>query len=110
MLNIKKKIISLLLVLCFLITISTSNIYAVNVFKEGVYKVADLNFSQDNQYMVQNVSKDKTAYLQVFDENQVLVQSIRFDTDSEKFNLVKITPYFRISIVGEGSIYIYPAK
>lgn len=89
---------------------SARNACAVNVFTEGVYKVADLNFSKDNQYMVQNVSKDKTAYLQVFDENQVLVQSIRFNTDSEKFNLVKITPKYRIVIVGEGSIYIYPEK
>ncbi|WP_278683709.1 hypothetical protein, partial [Paraclostridium bifermentans] len=88
----KKKIIALLLVSCFLLSVSSNTVNALNVFKEGVYKVADLNFSQDNQYMVQNVSQTEGAYLQVFDENQVLVQSIRFQPNSEKFNLVKITP------------------
>lgn len=106
----KKKIIALLFVSCFLLSVSINTVHALNVFKEGVYKVADLNFSQDNQYMVQNVSQTEGAYLQVFDENQVLVQSIRFQPNSEKFNLVKITPEFRIVIVGGGSIYIYPTK
>ncbi|MGL5651270.1 MAG: hypothetical protein ACRDDE_05925 [Paraclostridium sp.] len=106
----KKKIITLLLLSCFLLSVSSNTCHALNVFKEGVYKVADLNFSQENQYMVQNVSQTEGAYLQVFDENQVLVQSIRFQPNSEKFNLVKITPEFRIVIVGGGSIYIYPTK
>ncbi|CEN80983.1 Uncharacterised protein [[Clostridium] sordellii] len=104
----KKKIIVLLLSSCFLLSLYSS-VYAINLFKEGVYKVADLNFSEDNKYIVQNVSKTEGAYLQVFDENQVLVQSIRLSPDSEKFNLVKITPEYRIVILGGGNIYIYPS-
>ncbi|GAA0713644.1 hypothetical protein GCM10008904_28190 [Paraclostridium ghonii] len=105
----KKKIIALLLVSCFLLSLSSNSTYALNLFKEGVYKVADLNFSEENKYIVQNVSQTEGAYLQVFDENQVLVQSIRFPPNSEKFNLVRITPEFRIVIVGAGNIYIYPS-
>lgn len=106
----KKKIIVFLLFSCFLLGISSNTAYAVNVFKEGVYKVADFNISEDNQYLVQNVSQTEDVYLQVFDENQILVQSIRLQPNSEKFNLVKITPEHRIVIVGGGSIYIYPAE
>lgn len=79
---------------------------AANTFKEGVYKAADFNFSPANLYSVQNISATDDVYLQLFDENQIIIQSIRLTPKSEKFNLISLKPTYRIVIVGNGEVYI----
>lgn len=81
-------------------------VYAVNVFKEGFYKAADFNFSSSNLYYVQNVSTNNSVYVLLFDENQLLIQSIRLDAQSSKYNLLKLKPEYRIVIVGNGEVFI----
>ncbi|WP_430484351.1 hypothetical protein [Clostridium sp. B9] len=96
----------------FFLSINLINkpVFAVNSFTEGVYNVADLNFSDKNEYLVQNISNNETTYLQVFNENQIILQSIRLEPQSQKFNLVKLKPDYRIVLVGKGTTYIYPAN
>lgn len=93
----------------FLIFISTTKVLtpsAVNTFKEGVYKAADFNFSEGNLYSISNVSETDDIYVQLFDENQIILQAIRLTPKSQKFNLISLRPDYRIVIVGKGQAYI----
>lgn len=102
-----KKIISISLIsLSLLFCVSPQLVSAVNIFEEGVYKATDFNFSSDNKYIVQNVSKENTAFIQVFDENQNLLQSIHLSQNSDKYNLLPLKPDYRIVIVGKGNVFI----
>jgi hypothetical protein len=87
-------------------SINSINAYAANTFKEGIYKAADFNFSPSNIYSVQNISERNDVYLQLFDENQIIIQAIRLTPKSEKFNLISLKPSYRIVIVGNGEVYI----
>jgi hypothetical protein len=80
--------------------------FAANVFKEGVYKAADFNFSPDNTYFVQNVSDKDSVHVFLFDENQLEIQSIRLEPQSKKYNLLPLKPNYRIAIVGNGNVFI----
>lgn len=98
-------------VFLILLTISFSGFnvipaYAANTFTEGVYKAADFNFSSNNLYTVQNISATDDVYLQLFDEKQIIIQSIRLTPNSPKFNLISLNPAYRIVIVGNGKVYI----
>lgn len=102
-----KKFISMLLIsLSLYFCIFTQSAYAVDMFNEGVYQASDFNFSPESKYMVQNVSKTNSVYLQVFDENQILLQSIRLSPESDKYNLFYLKPNYRIVIVGKGNVDI----
>ena len=57
-------------------------------------------------YIVQNVSKENTAFIQLFDENQNLLQSIHLSQNSDKYNLLPLKPDYRIVIVGKGNVFI----
>ena len=103
----KKFILLLLILICLLFNIiNPTPAFAVNVFKEGVYKAADFNFSQNNTYNVQNVSKGDSVNLLLFDENQLVIQAIRLDPESAKYALLPLKPTYRIVIVGNGEIFI----
>ena len=102
----KKFTATLLLALSLSFGIFTQSAYAVNIFKEGVYQVSDFNLSPENKYIAQNVSETNSIYLQVFDENQIILQSIRLPPKSDKFNLTALKPNYRIVIVGNGNVYI----
>ena len=60
-----KKFTALLLILICLSfnIIKAAPVDKANVFKEGVYKAADFNFSPTNSYTVQNVSTKDSVYL-----------------------------------------------
>lgn len=94
---------SISLLLLFNLTIYA---FAANIFKEGVYKASDFNFSSANTYIVQNVSPKDSVYILLFDENQLQLQSIRLDPQSDKYNLLPLKPDYRIVIVGKGEVFI----
>lgn len=103
----KKFTILLFFLICLsfnIVTITPAS--TTNVFKEGVYKVSDFNFSQDNLYTVQNISSEKGVYLLIFDENQVGLQYIRLKPKSIKYNLVPLKPDYRLVILGDGEAFI----
>ena len=103
----KRFITLLLIVICLSFNIINAiTVLAANIFKEGVYKAADFNFSQDNVYNVQNISSDHSVYVLLYDENQLGIQSIRLEPNSAKYNLRPLKPNYRIVIVGNGEVFI----
>ena len=103
-----KKFAPLLLILIFLSfnMINITSAFAANVFKEGVYKAADFNFSQDNIYNIQNISSEYSVYVLIYDDNQLGIQSIRLEPNSLKYNLRPLKTNYRIVIVGNGEVFI----
>ncbi|HAG44368.1 MAG TPA: hypothetical protein DCL31_14875 [Clostridium sp.] len=102
----KKFIAMILISLSLSFSVFTQSVYPVNIFNEGVYKAADFNFAPGNKYIVQNISDENSVYLQVFNENQILVQSIQLSPKSDKYNLIPLLPDYRIVIVGNGNVFI----
>jgi len=97
-------LLSFLLLSFSMVTVSSA---ANNItFKEGVYNVSDFEFSPNNMYTSQNISPDHNAYLEIFDENHVLLQSILLNPNSQKYPLLTLKPTYRITIVGDGNISI----
>lgn len=103
-----KKLTTIFLIfLCiFFSSFRSIPVSAVNTFKEGIYKAADFNLSTGNLYSAQNVSEKGDIYLQLFDENQIIIQSLRLPPKSQKFNLFALKPDYRIVLVGMGEVYI----
>lgn len=101
-----KKFILIFLISIFLLFNLTSSTFAANIFKEGVYKASDFNFSPENTYSVQNVSPKDSVYILIFDENQLQMQAIRLGPQSGKYNLLPLKPDYRIAIVGTGDVFI----
>lgn len=102
----KKFIVLFLIFICLSFSIiKTSPVYAVNTFREGVYKPSDFNYSPANKYTIQNVS-NFNIYVILFDENQVGIQAMQLAPKSEKYNLIPLKPDYRLVIVGKGEVYI----
>ncbi|CUP02169.1 hypothetical protein [Clostridium disporicum] len=81
-----KKYFAIFLILIGLISTTFISITAFtkNIFTEGVYKSSDFNFSEDKTYFVQNVSSENAVFLTLYDENQLVIQSIRLEANSNK--------------------------
>ena len=103
-----KKFAPLLLILICLSfnIINTASAFAANVFKEGVYTLSDFNFSPNNIYNIQNTSPNSGVFVAIFDENQVVLQTIKLGPKSSKYNLLPLNPTNRIMIIGDGDVYI----
>lgn len=103
-----KKFATLLFIfLCvsFKITTATSA-FVGNVFKEGVYKPSDFNISLNNLYDIQNISSNGSVFVAIFDEHQVVIQTITLGPRSLKYNLVPLEPTYKIMIIGNGDVFI----
>ncbi|WP_196048697.1 hypothetical protein [Clostridium saudiense] len=107
-----KKYIAIFLILIGLISTTFISIpaFTKNIFTEGVYKSSDFNFSEDKTYFVQNVSSENAVFLTLYDENQLVIQSIRLEANSNKYDLIPLKPAYRIVIVGNGEIFIDPRE
>ncbi|GAA0085292.1 hypothetical protein UT300007_17310 [Clostridium sp. CTA-7] len=79
---------------------------ASNVYTEGVYKVSDFNFPSGHEYIIQNVSNKDQVYVQVFNENLITMQTIRFDPSSKKYTLIPLSPDYRVVIIGAGNVFV----
>ena len=101
-----KKFILLFLISIFLLFNLTLSTSAANIFKEGVYKAADFNFSENNVYKIQNISSEHSVYVLIYDDNQLGIQSIRLEPNSAKYNLRPLKTNYRIVIVGNGEVFI----
>jgi hypothetical protein len=107
----KKFTILLLFFLCLsfnIIGITTLAVTPSNVLKEGVYKLSDLNISEGNLYDITNISPKEDAYIIVFDENFVIMQSIRLSTSIKSFNLVPLKTTYQLVVLGKTELYINP--
>ena len=97
----------LLILICLSFNMfNVTSAFAANVFKEGVYKGADFNFSPTNTYSVQNVSSNASVYILIFDADQLGIQSIRLEPNSARYNLLPLKPDYRIVIVGNAEVFI----
>lgn len=103
----KKFSIALLILACLLFNIVMETpTFAINVFREGIYKTTDFNFSPSNLYIVQNISSADSVYVLIFDENQLQIQSIRLAPRSATYNLVPLKVDYRVVVVGKGRLYL----
>ena len=103
----KKFTIIFLILVCLLFNmIMIIPAFAANIFKEGIYKVSDFNFSSENLYSIQNISSTDSVYVLIFDENQLQMQSIRLVSKSANYNLVPLKPSYRVVVVGKGEVFI----
>ena len=103
-----KKFISVILVSLFLnfnIVKAQTNPVS-NVYTEGVYKISDFNLPSGHEYIIQNVSNKDQVYVQVFNENLITMQTIRLDPSSKKYNLIPLSPDYRIVIIGNGNLFV----
>lgn len=98
-------IISFLFISLIFFKITLVSAVTTNTFKEGVYKVSDLNFSPNNIYTVQNVS-NKSVYIAIYDEEQHRIQCIQLESNSAKYQLAPLKTTYRLMIVGDGTVYI----
>lgn len=105
-----KKSIAVFMILIGLISTTFISIpaFSKNIFKEGVYKSSDFNFSENETYFVQNVSSENAVFLTLYDENQLIIQSIRLQPNSNRYDLIPLKPAYRIVIVGNGEVFIDP--
>lgn len=102
-----KKFTTLLILVCLSFNIFTvTPAFAANVFNEGVYRLSDFNFSPNNIYNIQNTSPNTGVFVAIFDENQVVLQTIKLGPKSEKYNLLPLKPTDRIMIIGDGDVFI----
>lgn len=85
-----------------------ANALIQNLIKQGVYTLSDLNYSKDNLYEVKNTSSKECAYIAVFDENNIILQSIRLEPNSASYNLVPLKADYKIVVLGKAEIFIDP--
>lgn len=81
-----------------------------NVLKEGVYTLANLQVSPENLYDITNVSPTEDAYIIIFDENYVIMQSLRLSPIIRSFNLIPLQPQYKLVVLGKTEVYIAPRK
>ncbi|EKQ51579.1 MULTISPECIES: hypothetical protein [unclassified Clostridium] len=75
-------------------------------FKQGIYKIQDLNLPQNNNYTLQNKSPTEYAIVIIFDANQIVQQLIQLPPLSNKYDLTPMLPGYEMIIVGKGDIVI----
>lgn len=103
-------LLMLLISLSFNVILETS-VSAANIFKEGIYKSSDFNYSPSNQYTIQNVSPTNGVYVALFDDkNTITIQSFKLGPNSLKYKLLPLSPTDRIMIIGDGDVYISEVK
>jgi hypothetical protein len=99
-----KKFITLLIVLiCLSFSIPA---FAATVFKEGVYKPSDFNYSPNTTYNVQNVSPNTSVYFATFDDNQVVLQALKLEPISTIYTIPPLKADYRIAVIGNGEVTI----
>lgn len=105
----RKFIVTLLTFICL-----SFNIYKItplaapgaNTLKEGIYTMSKLNLSPDKVYSVQNISKDKSISIILYDNDQNATLFLKLAPKSEKQNLLPMKEGNRIVVVGDGELYI----
>lgn len=100
-------LISFLLSFNMLIVTSVAQ---TTTLKEGFYTVTELNFSPDKDYTIQNISFADRVQVFIFDDNQIVMQTIRLRPQSPKYDLQHLESNYKILIVGDGDVVISEKK
>ncbi|ERK32270.1 hypothetical protein [Clostridium intestinale] len=104
-----KKVFMLTLVfICILFNSFSIKTPAVqgNLIKEGIYNVSNLNLDLNKVYEIQNTSKDKDAFVLLFDDHDNILQFIKLMPDSSKQRLLPLKAQYRIIILGTTEVFI----
>jgi len=75
-------------------------------FKEGFHAIKDLNLSPNSVHTIQNNSPNESVLVILFDSNQIIIQSIRLNPQSEKYILPPIQLGYEMVIIGNGEVTI----
>ena len=108
----KKFTISFLIFLCLSFNIiGLIPSFAIgNIYKQGIYKPSDFNFSGNSGYAISNTSSNQLMYLIILDEDLFVIEAIRLQPNSGKFDLIPMAPDYKILIIGKGDLYFSPKK
>lgn len=82
--------------------------YADDTYKEGIYTLADLNILPSQLYTVQNISTTNGIKMFVYNENYMVIQTLRLDPNSVKIDVMPLKENYSIVIAGEGEVTITP--
>jgi len=96
----KKFTILFVVLLCLLFnTVFIAPLAQIGGIKEGLYKT----------YKMQNLSSDDSVFVLIFNENNVVQQSLRLEAQSSKYDLFPLKPDYKILIVDNGDVSISEA-
>lgn len=104
----KKFFYTLLIFLClnFNIAKAQPQVYT-NIFNQGVYRVDTIiKTLGGNLSNIQNISSDKNIYFLLVDENQSVIQALKIEANSPKYELHRLEPNYKIILIGEGSVFL----
>ena len=83
------------------------NTIDTNVLKEGVYNLIDFGMlMNDRVYKVQNISKDNSSYISIFNGDLIMLQSIKLAPQCIRYTLTPLKSNYKIVILGDGDVYI----
>lgn len=99
-------LVFLICLLFNIITATPSPTFAVNIFKEGIYRTSDFNFSLNNLYTIKNISPTDGVYVAIFNENHNPIQSVKLVPKSLSYRLLPLKPTDRVMIIGGGEVFI----
>ena len=103
----KKYAILFLVFLCLLFnTINVLPVSAATNFNEGIYKLEDFSFSPNNLYSVQNATNSDTSLVLLFDDNQLIIQTVVLKPNSPKIALLPLVSNYRLIIIGTGQVIV----
>ena len=75
-------------------------------FKQGIYKIKDINLSSNNLHYVQNSSPNEYVFIIISDSNQLNYQAVQLEPLSEKYTFQPLDPEYILIIVGKGEVTI----
>lgn len=75
-------------------------------FKEGFYTEKDLNLAPNATHTVRNASETETAFVFVFDSNQITRLFIKLVPKSERFILPPLSAGYEVVIVTNAEVEI----
>ncbi|MBL4933301.1 MULTISPECIES: hypothetical protein [Clostridium] len=106
----KFRVLLIVLLSLFLNTFVAIPVFAspATTFKEGVYKISDLEPSPNNLYTIENISPKKSIFILLANEDQVAMQIIKLEPGTQKYDLRPMKPEYRILLIGDGEARILP--
>lgn len=96
-------ILSIFLIISLNFNIISTVAQTNQTFSEGIYSISDLKLLANVPYKVQNVSGGK-AFITILNNDLVLEQSIRFDSNSLQYILNPMKYDYKIIIAGTGQL------
>ncbi|WP_160692254.1 hypothetical protein [Clostridium sp. C2-6-12] len=103
-----------ILSICLILSFSINTTIAIaqptiSTASEGFYNIQDLKLLPDVMYNVSNAS-GADVYMIIFDDKQIIQQSIRFEPNSIKYVLKPMKYNYRIVIIGKQGKLVFTSS